>query len=201
MNWLAHLHLSEPTAAFRLGNILPDLLPARELSAVPAEMRRGIDCHRRIDAFTDSHPCFRRSVARLSPGFRRFGGIIVDVLYDHFLTVTWNNHSGMPLRVCVGEFYGSFDAHRADLPRPVWPVLDRMREQDWLGSYGTLAGVRLALWRISWRLRRPRDLGECEPDLTRHYHGFRSDFDEFFPMLAAHVAGLDHDAGRKSALA
>jgi acyl carrier protein phosphodiesterase len=32
MNWLAHLHLSEASPAFRLGNILPDLAPAPELA-------------------------------------------------------------------------------------------------------------------------------------------------------------------------
>jgi len=187
MNWLAHLHLSEPTTAFRLGNVLPDLAPRAELSDVPAEMRRGMECHHRIDAFTDAHPCFRRSVARLSATYRRFGGIIVDVLYDHFLTVGWNHYSTASLRSCVDEFYGSFDAHRPDLPGSVWPILERMRGQDWLGSYGDLAGVRLALWRISRRLSRPRDLGGCESELAAHYGGLKGDFAEFYPELAAHV--------------
>ena len=90
MNWLAHLHLSEPTSAFRLGNVLPDLVPARDLANLPEAFQRGIKCHHRIDAFTDAHPKFRQSVARLSPRFRRFGGIIVDVFYDHFLAVNWD---------------------------------------------------------------------------------------------------------------
>lgn len=34
-------------------------------------------------------------------------------------------------------------AHRAELPAIIWPVLERMREQDWLGSYGDMACVRL----------------------------------------------------------
>jgi acyl carrier protein phosphodiesterase len=188
MNWLAHLQLSEPSAAFRLGNVLPDLAAARELTGLPAEMLRGVQCHHRIDAFTDAHPRFRGSVARLSPAHRRFGGIIVDVLYDHFLTVRWNDYSAVPLRACVDEFYASFDQHREQVPMSVWPVLERMREQDWLRSYGDLAGVRLALWRIGRRLRQPRDLGECVPELEQDYAGFGSDFDVFFPQLAAHVA-------------
>lgn len=188
MNWLAHLHLSEPTAAFRLGNLLPDLLPARELAALPEVFQCGVKCHRRIDAFTDRHPCFRQSVARLSPRFRRFGGIIVDVFYDHFLAVNWAAYSPVPLRQGVNEFYASFDVYRADLPVDAWPVLERMREQDWLGSYGDLAGVRIALGRIGKRLRRPLDLGECEPELEQDYGGFQQDFTAFYPELVAHVA-------------
>ena len=187
MNWLAHLHLSEPSAAFRLGNVLPDMVGARELAALPAEFQRGAKCHHRIDAFTDAHPLFRRSVARLSPGYRRFGGIIVDVLYDHFLASNWVAYSEVPLRSAVDEFYGSFDVHRAEMPAEIWPVLERMREQDWLGSYGDLAGVRIALGRIGSRLRKPRDLGECETELELDYGGFKQDFMVFYPELRAHV--------------
>ena len=35
MNWLAHLYLSEPTPAFRIGNLLPDLAAAPVLSRCP----------------------------------------------------------------------------------------------------------------------------------------------------------------------
>lgn len=187
MNWLAHLHLSEPSAAFRLGNVLPDMLGARELATLPAEFQRGARCHHRIDAFTDAHPRFRQSVARMPAGYRRFGGIIVDVLYDHFLAADWAAHSDVPLRTTVDEFYVSFDVHRTEIPVAVWPVLERMREQDWLGSYGDLAGVRIALGRIGNRLRKPRDLGECVVELERDYEGFRQDFAAFYPELRAHV--------------
>ena len=187
MNWLAHLYLSKASPEFRLGNILPDLAPARELAHLPQGFQRGMECHRRIDAFTDSHPCFRRSVARLNPEFRRFGGIIVDVFYDHFLTVQWSQHSLRPLRECADEFYRSFDAHRPELPGSVWPILERMREQDWLGSYGDLAGVRLTLWRISHRLRRPKDLGASVADLEKNYAGLMDDFEVFFGALNQHV--------------
>ena len=187
MNWLAHVHLSEPSAAFRLGNVLPDLVSARELVSLAPEYQRGIACHRRIDAFTDQHPCFRRSKARVPAEFRRFGGIIVDVLYDHFLSASWSEHSNAPLRRCVNDFYSSFESHRANLPPGVWPILERMREQDWLGSYGDLDGVRLALQRIGCRLRKPCDLGSCVVGLEAAYVGFRTDFDEFIPEVTEHV--------------
>lgn len=188
VNWLAHLHLSEPSPQFRLGNLLPDLVGARELVLLPEDFQRGIRCHHRIDAFTDAHPKFRQSIARLSPRYRRFGGIIVDVFYDHFLAVRWPEHSSVPLRSAVDEFYASFDAYRAELPAAIWPVLERMREQDWLGSYGDLAGVRIALNRIGARLRQPRELGACEPELERDYAGFAEDFAAFYPELKARVA-------------
>jgi acyl carrier protein phosphodiesterase len=67
-------------------------------------------------------------------------------------------------------------------------VLERMREQDWLGSYGDLAGVRIALNRIGQRLRNPVEIGACEAELERDYAGYEADFRAFYPELKAHVA-------------
>src|SRR4051812_17048427 len=89
MNWLAHLLLSEKTPAFWLGNLLPDLVSATVLRSLPPEFQPGIRRHLQIDAFTDSHPLFRQSILRLDPDFRRYGGIIIDILYDHFLASEW----------------------------------------------------------------------------------------------------------------
>src|SRR4026208_598678 len=109
MNWLAHLYLSEPTPAFRIGNLLPDLVPASELVDLPGDFRRGVEQHRRIDAFTDSHPIVRRSMNRVSPPFRRFAGVLVDVFYDHILAREWNSFSSGPLSEFAQEVYSSFE--------------------------------------------------------------------------------------------
>jgi acyl carrier protein phosphodiesterase len=42
MNWLAHLFLSEPDSAFRIGNLLPDLIPVHTLASLRTEFQRGI---------------------------------------------------------------------------------------------------------------------------------------------------------------
>src|SRR5687767_9315597 len=142
MNWLAHLFLSEPTAEFRIGNILPDLLPHAELNSLPAAYVPGVKCHRAIDAFTDSDPIVNRSIVRLGPSYRRYGGIIVDMFYDHFLAAEWSTYSNVPFESFLREAYGSFEVHRGDIPLRAFVVLQRMGREDWLGSYRDLAGVR-----------------------------------------------------------
>src|SRR3954463_9153752 len=109
MNWLAHLFLSQPDPAFRVGNLLPDLLPISALSDLAPEILRGVRQHRRIDAFTDTHPVVRRSINRLNPPLRRFGGIVVDVFYDHFLSRDWERYSKVPLSNFIGEIYVAFE--------------------------------------------------------------------------------------------
>lgn len=187
MNWLAHLYLSEPTPAFRLGNLLPDLAPMAALAHLPPEFQAGIQCHRRIDAFTDSHPVFRRSIERLGPTFRRFGGVLTDIFYDHILAREWDSFATTPLVEFAAEVYASFDAQWSHVPEEARERLQAMREADWIGSYRHIEGITEALTRIGGRLRRPTDLAASVPIFIREYEAFRADFGEFFPQLIAHV--------------
>lgn len=187
MNWLAHLVLSEPSPAFRIGNLLPDLLTAAELAGVPAIYHAGIACHRRIDAFTDAHPVVRRSVRRVSPSHRRFAPILMDVFYDHFLSTHWDDYWRQPLEVFLKEVYGSFDAQRTRLPVGVHGHLQQMRAENWLGCYREIAGIQLTLERIQRRFRREVALGKAVIELERNYNSLKTDFEEFFPELRAHV--------------
>ena len=190
MNWLAHVYLSEPDAAFRVGNLLPDWLPPQQLTGLPEDFQRGIAQHRRIDVFTDSHPMVRRSIQRFAPPFRRFGAVLTDVFYDHFLAMDWAKHSlgAPPLTDFVQEFYASVEPIRSSIPAEAWEVLEHMRAADWLGSYAETEGIELTLWRMSQRLRRPFALDAAVEVLEAQYDDFREDFEIFFPEL---VTSLD----------
>ena len=187
MNWLAHLFLSEPNAAFRIGNLLPDLARPSALAGLSAEFVRGIHQHRRIDAFTDSHPIVRRSIARVGPEFRRFGGIFVDIFYDHFLSREWATLSRVSLTDFTKEIYASFENHRREIPAEAYGAFEKMKSENWLCTYGDLHGVSTTLGKIGLRLRRPTPLAEGAAILEADYAGFHGDFREFFPELMSHV--------------
>lgn len=187
MNWLAHLFLSEAEAEFRLGNLLPDFLGLHELSALPSAFHPGIARHRMIDAFTDSHAVVRRSIRRLRRDQQRFGGIIVDLAYDHFLACHWDRFATTPLTVFTREFYGQMEAYRSLLPTEVLHAFDLMREEDWLCSYREVAGLADTLRRVGNRFRRPVNLAAAMEEIENDRDGFTADFLEFFPDLRQHV--------------
>ena len=187
MNWLAHLYLSEPTAAYRIGNLLPDILPAAELRAMPAEFAAGIRCHRLIDAFTDAHPVVRGSIARLGPEYRRVGGIVVDVFYDHFLAADWEKYSAVRLEDFAGEFYRSVEMLGDRLSANTLAGFRRMSTENWLCSYREVEGVHIALQRIERRMRRPVKLAAAAEFLRTDHENLRDDFREFFPALIGHL--------------
>lgn len=188
MNWLAHLLLSEPTAEFRLGNLLPDLLGAEERKPFDGDFRRGIECHLMIDRFTDAHPVVRQSKQRLRPTFGKLAGVAVDIFYDHILARDWDRFAAVPLRRFTREVYEDLAATMHRVPLPARGRLERMCEDDWITAYGRLAGVQRALRRVSSRLRTPLDLEDAIRDLGDHDEGLVGDFEAFFPQLHDHVA-------------
>ncbi len=188
MNWLAHLYLSEPNAAFRIGNLLPDMVSPQSLASLPEGFQRGIQQHRRIDAFTDAHPIVRRSIQRVESPFRRFGGILCDLFYDHFLARDWHLYSQESLPEFASAVYESFEQYRDCIPVEAWTPLRLVCTADLLCSYREVSGIEHALGRIDLRLRRSVGLGAAIAVLEKDYEGLRTDFGEFFPELHAYVA-------------
>ncbi len=187
MNWLAHLYLSDPNAQFRTGNLLPDLASASQLAGLPEAFQKGIRRHRAIDCFTDTHPRVKTCVSRFPPPYRRFGGILTDVYFDHFLARDWVKYSTVPLPQFIDEAYRDIDSCLPHIPTNAAYPLHRMLDEDWLSSYHTIPGIADILSRISRRLRRPFDLSRSLPIFQEQESDFSADFHAFFPELIAHV--------------
>jgi acyl carrier protein phosphodiesterase len=187
MNWLAHLYLSEPTPQFRVGNLLPDLASGSRLASLPEPYQQGIRRHRQIDAFTDRHPRVKSCVSRFSKPYRRYGGILTDVYFDHFLARDWAKYSKISLAEFISDAYGDIEVCLPDVPAEVAHVLWRMRSENWLASYDHIAGITETLRRISFRFRRPFDLSRSLPVFQEHEADFADDFHAFFLELTMHV--------------
>lgn len=155
---------------------------------LPEPFQRGIRLHHCIDAFTDSHPITRRCVNRFIPPLRRYGGILADLFYDHFLSRYWADYSQQPLREFTRDVYQSFDEIREVLPEIIRERFSQIRSSDWLNYYGTIEGIGAAVERIGYRFKRPVDLRDAISALRDDYELFAADFREFFPDLQARVA-------------
>jgi acyl carrier protein phosphodiesterase len=187
MNWLAHVLLSPDDAEFRVGNIAADWVKGERRLAFSPAIQRGFACHTQIDLFTDAHPIVQRSQQRIQPPYRRYAGVLVDVFYDHILTRHWPHFCATPLRQFVDRFYAQTEALRGAMPAELNRGFEHMRHDDWLGSYGTQAGIALTLWRVAHRLRPGNLLAEGAVELEAHYDGLQEDFLAFFPLLRQRV--------------
>lgn len=201
MNWLAHFALSSGDGRERLGNWLPDLFGPAELAGITDPgVRRGMELHRVIDRTTDRHPRMRRALTSLPPELRRGGGILLDVYWDHFLSQEFPVRMGRPLAPFLIEVLDSLEAAVDLAPAGTRLVLERMRSEDWLGSYGTRDGVELTLTRISRRLsprvRRVLAPARSAEFLEAHHAVLREDFEELWRDVSRAVASEPRAASR-----
>lgn len=193
MNWLAHLQLSAPDPGSRLGHLLADLLTWPEQAVAPEDCQDGMRHHRAIDAFTDEHPQVRQAIARLPSPWRRYGGVLTDLYFDHLLARDFARLAGRPLAAFAREAYEGWRPDRAPaawrqaLPPRAQAVMAAMATHDLLGSYAQAEGVSLALSRMGRRLRRPVPLEEAWPVLQSLDGALEADFHAFWPALRAEL--------------
>jgi len=193
MNYLAHLYLAEDSPESLLGSMMGDFVKGAIRDRYPPKITRGIALHRKIDAYTDSHPTTRASRNLYSPARRRFAGIIVDLCYDHLLFRHWSKFSDVQLDRFISHVYDILMTHSAMLPARLEAMVPVMIREDWLGSYRELTGVEKALNRLSARVTNgDRLLGAIE-ETSLHYRRLEANFLIFFPDLihfVQHRTGL-----------
>ncbi|AOY01967.1 ACP phosphodiesterase [Jeongeupia sp. USM3] len=188
MNYLAHALLAGPAPADRAGGVAGDFVKGLLPGALPADLAAGVALHREIDAYADLHPAFAASRARVSPLRRRYGGIMVDLFYDHLLATHWALFSpDVALPQFTARLYAELAAQPA-LPAAFASVLPKMAQTDWLASYRDVGNVALALDRMAaYRIRRDNPLAGAAGELLDHYAGFEADFLAFMPDALAYA--------------
>jgi acyl carrier protein phosphodiesterase len=182
VNYLAHLFLAGSSAESLIGNLAGDFVKGRLGEDLSPAIRDGIRQHRAIDAFTDTHPevaAFRRV---LIPDHGHYSRVISDVFFDHFLATSWSRYTDESLNDFLERVYAAIDPHEAELPGRLRFVYPRMRDGEWLLSYGDIDGIRMALTNLSYRLsRRPHletathHLIDSRAELERRFHAFFPD--------------------------
>lgn len=190
MNYLAHLYLAEDSPKSILGNLLGDFLKGRGTDGYCEEIKKGIQLHKAVDIYTDSHAVVRESKRLISPVNRRYAGIIIDVFYDHFLAKNWLDYSSVSLPEFTSKVYGILQSYQAILPDSLKKALPNIITRNLLMSYTEISGVSFALQRLSVRLKRKNYLGMASEDLTANYEQLKFNFDCFFPELIDYVETL-----------
>jgi acyl carrier protein phosphodiesterase len=184
MNYLAHLFLARHSGAAMVGGILGDFVKADVTGRYPVEIAREIQLHRYIDSYTDSHPAVKASAQLFPEGRRRYAGILLDVFYDHLLSLQWQRWCDEPRQAMLDRFYAALSEYEALLPDRLRTMAPHMVQVNWLNAYDDFASVEKAIDRISLRLsRNGAALREGVADLRQHDQAITAGFEAFFPDL------------------
>lgn len=196
MNFLAHLHLADGRDPdFLAAAVLADFIKGRLPAALPPAVAAGVRLHRRIDSFTDRHPVALHSRRRLPPANRRAAGIVVDIVYDHFLARHWVRFADEPLPAFAERCYACLHERSRQVPA-ARRLVEGMCAGDWLCSYRSLAAAQRAVWRTGQRLRQPALVAGAAQALADAYPGLEADFLAFYPHLQQFVRRERQHIGR-----
>lgn len=153
----------------------------------PESIRKGILLHRYIDTFTDAHPIYRKSKHRLHEKYGHYSGVIMDIVYDHYLATNWQLYSDESLEDYAAGFYRLLLDNQELLTDKTKNMLPYMIEGNWLLSYASLEGLERILFQMDYRTGNRVHMQEAMVELKEFYAEFESEFQQFFEELQQHV--------------
>jgi len=183
MNFLAHIYLSGENELLKIGNFMADSIRGNQYLTYPNEIQKGVLLHRHIDSFTDFHPIYRKSKHRLHEKYGHYSGVIMDIMYDHFLAKNWNTFSEIPLEKYAASFYELLQKEESLLTERTKNMIPYMIAQNWLVSYASLEGLETILFQMDYRTKNRVNMPEAMKELKQFETEFETEFFAFFDEL------------------
>ena len=141
MNYLAHAWLSFNEPELLAGNLISDFVKGKIKFNYTGGVFTGIELHRAIDGFTDTHDATRRAAEVFRPYYRLYAGAFVDVVYDHFLARDENEFPAGGLLSFSENVYRQLAPFVPQAPERFQQLFPHMRSQNWLFNYQYRWGI------------------------------------------------------------
>ncbi|MDX1755062.1 MAG: ACP phosphodiesterase [Marinobacter sp.] len=186
MNHLTHLFLAPPSIPARVGALMGDFAKGIVITELPPAVREGLEHHRAVDAFTDRHPEIIACKPLFSSQRRRFAGVALDVLFDHYLLRHWARFSDQDSHDFIQQAYRDLEKGRSLMPEAMARTTRRMIDHDWFNAYRDLDNIGMALDRIAQRLRRPNQFAGIIDEIRSNDQELEQHFLHFFDDLTRH---------------
>ncbi|HCQ13415.1 acyl carrier protein phosphodiesterase [Flavobacterium sp.] len=186
MNFLAHIYLSGNNDLLKIGNFMADSIRGHHYLDYPDDIRKGILLHRYIDTFTDAHPIYRKSKHRLHEKYGHYSGVIMDIVYDHYLAKNWSKYSEEKLEDYADNFYKLLQNNYGLLTEKIQKMMPSMIARNWLVSYASLDGLEMILFQMDYRTKHRVHMQEAIVEVKQFYAEFEEEFTLYFEELQQH---------------
>jgi acyl carrier protein phosphodiesterase len=193
MNYLAHLFLSGPDEHTMVGNFIGDYVKGSSWNKFPEKIRKGILMHRQIDSFTDTHPKFKEAKTLFRGEFGLYSGIVIDLLYDHYLAKNWNEYSELTLRTFAKRSHAVLLQNFMHLPMRVQSFLPFLIQHKRLESYATANGIVHTLKIMSNYSSLPAKADFVMQSIQTNNEFFEANFREFMFDLMGFVKEIQEE--------
>ncbi|MBL0267747.1 MAG: DUF479 domain-containing protein [Chitinophagaceae bacterium] len=172
MNYLAHAYLSFGHPGVLTGNMISDFVKGKKKFDYPSEVQQGIELHRAIDQYTDTHIATREAKQVFRAHYRLYSGAFIDVVYDHFLANDESEFTEESLFAFSRDTYAALDRQEAWMPDRFAHMYPFMKQQNWLFNYRTRWGIKKSMGGLVKRAAYLED-----------YHTAFTIFEEHFQLL------------------
>lgn len=183
MNYLAHSYLSFQKEDITIGNFIADSIIGNQYTHLPEGIIKGINLHRKIDTFTDSHPLFIQTKRRFSSKFDKFSSILTDIIYDHYLAANFSKYGDSELDTFSQYIYQLLRQNLHYIPKNGIGFYDYMVKRNVYVEYASINGLQIVLEHFSHRIKHRHDLTQAIPILNDHYDDISLEFHDFFEEL------------------
>lgn len=182
MNFLAHLYLSRDLSEETIiGNFIADSVKGRiAYNTYPAAVQLGIEIHREIDQYSDSHPLFKVGTKRLHSAYGKYASIIMDIYYDHILAHNWDKYHPLPLQDFASAQYALIERQDHHLPEFTRFWFGVMKNDNLLHAYASEAGIEDVLKRMDRRTQLASGMGKAIHELRTYKADYTAEFFLFF---------------------
>jgi len=183
VNFLAHSLLGFDNQELIAGQFCGDFVRGSDLSRFPKGVERGIRLHRHLDRFTDTHAALTPIRQQIPDVPRRLAGIVVDVMFDHYLARRWDEVSSVSLDHHAQSVIVALNRHEAHFPPPLKRFTRLLQSEDILQNNVHLRSIELTLARIASRSTRFGALALTTAQLEPLRDRLTEPFTVFFPDL------------------
>jgi len=176
MNILAHLHLSGGINELMLGNYMGDFVKGKQYLNYPDDIQNGILLHREIDTFTDEHIAHKASRDRFREKYGLYSGVVVDIIYDHFLANHWDKFNSINLEDFAQKAYNYIQINNNIIPIRLQQITPFIVENNWLVLYKSLNGIERVLTGMAKHTSLPLKVEFAMDILNKYYKEFNVEF-------------------------
>lgn len=184
MNYLAHAYLSFHQPEILLGNMISDFVKGKKKFDYPAKVQQGIELHRKIDAFTDSHPVVAEAKTVFHSDYRLYSGAFVDVTFDYFLA---NDKSIFADSTSLMDFSHEVYNHLQSLehlfPDRFAGMYPYMKVDNWLYNYQFNHGMKKSYQGLVHRAAYLTQSDSALVTFNEQHYFLRDCYRRFFPSL------------------
>ena len=183
MNYLAHAVLSFQQPDILTGNMISDFVKGRNQYTFPVNIQKGIQLHRAIDTFTDSHPSTREAKQLLKPASCGYAGPFIDSVFDHFLSLDAAEIPSEGWEVFSQSVYVHLESQSALLPETFKKILPYMIQYNWLANYQHIHSIEKSFQGIARLTKFLEDALPAFRLFESEYLLLQKIYADFFPEL------------------